>query len=244
MESSRSRSRSRSLSRSRSPKRGLDFPLIILIPKIFASCFSDPEYIQRLRNSCSVNRLLISKAITDTTDELILTIEAEHDKKLQALNQLFDGFASLEPYDFKKNGLTILIPSHIVSVLIGKGGSQIKKFQTQSQTEISVIDKMAGMQERQVKIHGLPEDIKNAIESIHRLIKDRVISPEPHKGESINKSKTYIKFIVPKSSVGILIGKGGAFAKEIKSKYSAEIKLLRNEKCSSRELENIAVRIN
>jgi predicted PilT family ATPase len=189
-----------------------------------------------------VNRLLISKAITDTSDELILTLEAEHENKLQALKLLFEEFLNLEEYDFKTNGLTILIPSHIVSVLIGKGGSQIKKFQTQSRTEISVIDKMEGMQERQVRIHGFPDDIKNAIESIHRLIKDRVISPEPNKGDSVNKGKTFIKFIVPKSSVGILIGKGGSFAKEIKGKYSAEIKLLKNERCSSRELENVAVK--
>lgn len=233
---------SRSRSRSRSPSKGAEFPLMLLIPKIFAPYFSNPDHIQRLRDSCSVNRLLISKAITDNSDELILTIEADHDKKLHALQSIFDEFLILEDFDFKKCGLTILIPSYIVSVLIGKGGSQIKKFQNESQTEISVVDKLEGMQERQVKIHGKPKDIEAAIENIHKLIRDRVISPEPVRTwESGNKSKTFIKFIVPKSSVGILIGKAGYFAKHIKSKYNVEIKLLKNEKCSSIELENIAV---
>ena len=215
---------------------------MLLIPKVFVPYFSDPEHIQRLRNSCSVNRLLISKAITDNSDELILTIEAEHDKKLRALRSIFDEFLILDNFDFKKSGLTILIPSHIVSVLIGKGGSQIKRFQNESQTEISVVDKLEGMQERQVRIHGKPMDIEAAIENIHRLIRDRVISPEPVRNwDTGNKSKTFLKFIVPKSSVGILIGKAGYFAKHIKSKYNVEIKLLKNEKSSSRELENIAV---
>ena len=172
---------SRSRSRSRSPSKGQDFPLMVLIPQIFAAHFSTPDYLQKLRETCVADRLLISKAISDNVPELILTIESEHEKKIESLNQIINECIILEEFDFKKNGLTILIPSHIVSVLIGKGGSQIKRFQNESHTEISVIDKLDGMQERQVRIHGKPRDIEVAIDSIHKLIRDRVISPEPFK---------------------------------------------------------------
>ena len=162
---------------------------------------------------------------------------------MQSLVHILNEFLILGEFDFKKNGITILIPSHIVSVLIGKGGSQIKKFQNDSHTEISVIDKVKGMQDRQVRIHGKPRDIETAIESIHRLIRDRVISPEPFKNswEGQGKYKTCLRFIVPQSSVGILIGKNGFFAKYIKNEFNVDIKLLKNEKGSSREVENIAV---
>jgi predicted PilT family ATPase len=234
---------SRSRSRSRSPSKGQDFPLMLLIPQIFSDHFSVPDRLQRLRESCQADRLIISKPSNENISELILTIESNHEKKIQSLEQIVNEFLILEDFDFKKNGLTILIPSHIVSVLIGKGGSQIKRFQSESHTEISVIDKIEGMAERQVRIHGKPRDIEIAIENIHRLIRDRVISPEPFKSSSENhgKNKTCLRFIVPQSSVGILIGKNGYFAKHIKSEYNVDIKLLKNEKSNSRDIENIAV---
>lgn len=234
---------SRSRSRSRSPSKGTDFPLMLLIPQVYAPYFSKQENMQRLRSSCTADRLLISKSLNDNIPELILSIEAEHENKMQALKSVLNEFLIQEDYDFKRNGLTILIPSHIVSVLIGKGGTQIRRFQNESHTEISVIDKIEGMQDRQVRIHGKPKDIEIAVENIHRLIRDRVINPEPVKSnwDGSSKNKTFLKFIVPQSSVGILIGKGGYFAKTIKKDYNVEIKLLKNEKCTSREYENIAV---
>lgn len=237
------KSRSLSRSNSRSPSKDQDFPLMLLIPQAFASHFSNQEHLQHLRESCTADRLLISKALSDNIPELILTIESDLGKKMQSLVQILNEFLVLGEFDFKKNGITILIPSHIVSVLIGKGGSQIKKFQNESHTEISVIDKTDGVQDRQVRIHGKPRDIEVAIESIHRLIRDRVISPEPLKNlwDSHGKYKTCLRFIVPQSSVGILIGKNGYFAKYIKNEYNVDIKLLKNEKGFSRDTENIAV---
>ena len=239
------KTRSHSRSESTSPRQGQDFPLMILIPQVFASHFSSQEHLQHLRESCEADRLLISKALNENIPELILTIESDLGRKMQSLVQILNEFLILGEFDFKKNGLTILIPPHIVSVLIGKGGSQIKKFQNESHTEISVIDKMEGMQDRQVRIHGKPRDIESAIESIHRLIRDRIISPEPLKTswDPQGKYKTCLRFIVPQSSVGILIGKNGYFAKYIKNEYNVDIKLLKNEKGFSREIENIAVNV-
>ena len=49
---------------------------------------------------------------------------------------------------------------------------------------------------------------------------------------------------MPQSSVGILIGKNGFFAKFIKNEYNVDIKLLKSEKKNSRDVDNIAVITN
>ena len=110
--------RSRSQSRSRSHSKSHDFPLMLIIPQAFSESFSNSENLQRLRSSCSADRLVISESLNENNPELILIIEGPHDKKVQSLTQILNEFLIIGEYDFKKNGLTMLIPSHIVSVLI------------------------------------------------------------------------------------------------------------------------------
>jgi len=221
--------------RSQSPEGAEDFPLILEVPENLVRCFTEKEVTQRIVEESKVEGIRLA----DSPGYTIMIIDAfEIPKKMYALQQVLEEF-SLNDYDIKSQGITIRIPTHMVSLLIGRHGSQIKQFQDRSFTDISVLEKRPQLEHRQIKVKGAQMDIITAVESIQGLIKDRFNSAE---FKNPTREKSYVQFIVPNNSVGVLIGKAGNFTKNMKTDFNVEIKVLRGDGRNASEYEHIAVR--
>jgi len=134
--------------------------------------------------------------------------------------------------------IVMLIPDNMVSLIIGKGGRQIFKFQSRSNTEISVLDGIKEMRERQVSISGRFADICQAVEDIYGLVLSKRLKKK--EAEPTNEV-TSIKFVIPANSTGNVIGRGGAFTKHFRTEFKVEIKVVKGQSPLCEEDECIVV---
>ena len=116
--------------------------------------------------------------------------------------------------------LKLLIPGTAAGSIIGKGGSTINEFQTQTGARIQLsrnAEVFPGTTDRMVTLGGTATAILGAMHlMINKLIAD---------GESIVGGNPQIKLVIPNASCGCIIGKGGATIRSFVEDSQAEIKL-------------------
>ncbi|CAG9328703.1 FUBP3 [Blepharisma stoltei] len=235
--SRRVRSRSRSLSPSNSPSP--ESSLMLLIPESLVSHFINPDVTSRIKEESQIDKICIFEPNGVTREKIIGLYSADLNKRLHGFHLIINDFLTVGDYKMKEDGVIILIPENMVSLLIGKGGKQVKYLQEKSGTSISVNDKKSLASDRQVKIIGRPIDIETATKAICQLIRDRNFSPEPKPAPSPGRSQT--RFVVPSTCAGILIGKGGQFTKRIKADFDVDIRLIKGDRRPLREDEHTAI---
>jgi transcription antitermination factor NusA-like protein len=116
----------------------------------------------------------------------------------------------------------VLISNYDASVIIGKGGSNVKAIRQTSSAFISILKNKEGAstKERVMNVKGTVENSATAIYEITKLLLEN--ETKESKGQSLDCS---IKLLVHKFLSGAIIGKGGSIIKEVQSDTGARIQI-------------------
>lgn len=112
-----------------------------------------------------------------------------------------------------------LIVTQDASIIIGKAGAHIKEIREKAGARVSVSDQIPGNPERILNVTGPLDAVSKAYGLIVRKIND-----EPFDQPSLPGSRAVtIKYIVPNSRMGSVIGKAGSKIKEIQEASGAKL---------------------
>jgi len=142
--------------------------------------------------------------------------------------------------------LEILIPGHKCGLMIGKGGETIRKLEENSGTQIQIIQKSRapGDQAKPLQILGMPENIgiaKHMIDQLLESVEDRMPKGPATRANQVQMSQVrgIARIIVPRSAVGLIIGRGGEMIKRISDESGARIQFEQID--GSNPLESVAI---
>ncbi|THH27056.1 hypothetical protein EUX98_g7138 [Antrodiella citrinella] len=112
-----------------------------------------------------------------------------------------------------------LIVTQDASIIIGKGGSHVNEIREKSGARVMVSESIPGNPERILNVSGPLDAVSKAFGLIVRRIND-----EPFDKASVPGSRAVtIKFMIPNSRMGSVIGKGGTKIKEIQDASGARL---------------------
>ncbi|KAJ9122480.1 hypothetical protein QFC22_001908 [Naganishia vaughanmartiniae] len=115
--------------------------------------------------------------------------------------------------------LRCLIVTQDASIIIGKSGRHVNEIREKANARVNVSESIAGNPERILSVSGPLDAVSKAFGLIVRRIND-----EPYDQPSLPGSRAVtIKFIIPNSRMGSVIGKGGSKIKEIQEASGARI---------------------
>ncbi|ROT73040.1 putative RNA-binding protein Nova-1 isoform X2 [Penaeus vannamei] len=156
------------------------------------------------------------------------------------------------PADMQSDGtyhLKILVPSVAAGAIIGKGGETIAQLQKDTNARVKMSkanDFYPGTTERVCLITGNVDAILTVLSFIMEKIKEK---PDPNAKPAIdfdNKQTAerekqisrsarspQVKILVPNSTAGMIIGKGGTYIKQIKEESGAYVQISQKAKDQS-----------
>ncbi|KIY73272.1 eukaryotic type KH-domain (KH-domain type I) [Cylindrobasidium torrendii FP15055 ss-10] len=112
-----------------------------------------------------------------------------------------------------------LIVTQDASIIIGKGGAHVNEIREKSGAKVIVSESIPGNPERILNVNGPLDAVSKAFGLIVRRIND-----EPFDQPSVPGSRAVtIKFMIPNSRMGSVIGKGGSKIKEIQDASGARL---------------------
>uniref|UniRef100_A0A915PJM8 K Homology domain-containing protein n=1 Tax=Setaria digitata TaxID=48799 RepID=A0A915PJM8_9BILA len=124
----------------------------------------------------------------------------------------------------------MFIPGAKCGLVIGKGGETIKNIQEQTGVKMVMIqeNQESGGQPKPLRITGEPEKVENARRMVEEILQSREDHPPGHFGFpgsfGIGGGQRSIgEVIVPRASVGMIIGKGGETIKRLAAESGAKI---------------------
>ncbi|KAG2729725.1 hypothetical protein I3843_01G257900 [Carya illinoinensis] len=124
----------------------------------------------------------------------------------------------------KPTHIKFLVSNAAAGSVIGKGGSTITDFQSQSGARIQLSrnhEFFPGTTDRIIMISGTINDVLKAVE----LILAKLLSELHAEGGDDVEPKTKVRLVVPNSSCGGIIGKGGSTIKSFIEESHAGIKI-------------------
>ncbi|XP_010940545.1 protein BTR1 isoform X1 [Elaeis guineensis] len=131
---------------------------------------------------------------------------------------------SLAPDDKEKpTHIRFLVSNTAAGSIIGKGGSTITEFQSQSGARIQLSrnhEFFPGTSDRIIMISGMLSEITKAME----LILEKLLTEQAEESNDV-ESRSKVRLIVPNSSCGGIIGKGGSTIKSFIEDSRAGIKI-------------------
>ncbi|GFS32253.1 RNA-binding protein Nova-1 [Trichonephila inaurata madagascariensis] len=135
-------------------------------------------------------------------------------------------------YHFK-----ILVPSVAAGAIIGKGGETIAQLQKEAGARVKMskaTDFYPGTTERVCLITGSIDGIIRIHEFIMEKVKEK---PDPNAKMAIDfdhkqpaEREKQVKILVPNSTAGMIIGKGGSYIKQIKEESGAYVQISQKSK--------------
>lgn len=116
----------------------------------------------------------------------------------------------------------LLVPSSAAGGVIGRGGERIGQIQKDANVRIKMSkanEYYPNTNERICLVTGTVRSVLKA----HGLILERILEKPEMSAESERVNQ--IKFLIPNSTAGLLIGKGGAYIKQIKDDSGAFVQI-------------------
>ncbi|KAL0574681.1 PAB1 binding protein [Marasmius crinis-equi] len=151
----------------------------------------------------------------------------DHDDKSNDANKSTSATTSAEPSSSTSAPappasnihMRCLIVTQDASIIIGKGGSHVNEIREKSGARVMVSESIPGNPERILNVSGPLDAVSKAFGLIVRRIND-----EPFDVPSVPGSRAVtIKFMIPNSRMGSVIGKGGCKIKEIQEASGARL---------------------
>nr|ABC86135.1 nova [Paracentrotus lividus] len=134
------------------------------------------------------------------------------------------------PVDDNKYILKMLIPSTAAGSIIGKGGQTIAQLQRDTGTNVKLSkanDFYPGTQERVALLTGPVESLNNVAVFVLEKIKESPQLGVKAGAETITSPERarQVKIVVPNSTAGLIIGKGGAMIKSIMEQSGSRVQI-------------------
>lgn len=132
----------------------------------------------------------------------------------------------------------ILVPGAKCGLVIGKGGETIKNIQEQTGVKMVMIqeNQESGGQPKPLRIIGDPEKVENARRMVEEIISSREDHPPGQQRFGFpgpfgmgGGQRSIGEVIVPRASVGMIIGKGGETIKRLAAESGAKIQFKPDE---------------
>lgn len=141
--------------------------------------------------------------------------------------------SAVEPtYHFK-----VLVPSMVAGAIIGKGGETIAQLQKETGARVKMSkshDFYPGTTERACLITGSVEGIMVVLDFIMDKIKEKpeLVKPFPEGVDTKmpQDRDKQVKILVPNSTAGMIIGKGGNYIKQIKEQSGSYVQISQKAK--------------
>jgi len=123
--------------------------------------------------------------------------------------------------------IRILIENPEASIIIGKGGANVKSVREESLAFVSILKaENPSAKERVLTLKGLPEQNAKAGELITRLLIKANNERKQSQGDTETTIEEYsLKLLIHKFLAGCIIGKGGVIIKEIQTNTGCKISI-------------------
>ncbi|XP_053551745.1 far upstream element-binding protein 3 isoform X2 [Bombina bombina] len=118
------------------------------------------------------------------------------------------------------------VPDKMVGFIIGRGGEQISRIQTESGCKIQIAPDSGGMPERPCVLTGAPESIEQAKRLLGQIVDRCRNGPGFH--SDMDGNSTVQEILIPASKVGLVIGKGGETIKQLQEKTGVKMIMIQD----------------
>lgn len=174
---------------------------------------------------------------TKEIEKILYNPDQAQKLKSEQLRQLAEMNASNDIYGPGSSGgggqdsyqVELRVPNNMVGLVIGKGGDNILRIQTQLNVHVQIAkesEMKPGETLRSIVIKGDPTNVNEAKGRIDDIINGHLAKQNPAGSSSITLDNAFVvKLPVPNDKVGIIIGKNGATIKTIQEKTNAVIKI-------------------
>ncbi|XP_073994185.1 RNA-binding protein Nova-1-like protein passilla [Rhodnius prolixus] len=142
-------------------------------------------------------------------------------------------------YHFK-----ILVPSMAAGAIIGKGGETIAQLQKDTNARVKMSkanDFYPGTSERVCLISGTIESIMAVLDFITFKIREKPDKPGVEHDAKMGEREKQLKILVPNTTAGMIIGKGGSYIKQLKEESGAYVQISQKAKDQSLQERCITV---
>ncbi|CAJ0944213.1 unnamed protein product [Ranitomeya imitator] len=118
------------------------------------------------------------------------------------------------------------VPDKMVGFIIGRGGEQISRIQTESGCKIQIAPDSGGMPERPCVLTGAPESIEQAKRLLSQIVERCRNGPGFH--NDMDGNSTVQEILIPASKVGLVIGKGGETIKQLQERTGVKMIMIQD----------------
>ncbi|KAL9703137.1 hypothetical protein quinque_006655 [Culex quinquefasciatus] len=119
----------------------------------------------------------------------------------------------------------IMIPGSKVGLIIGKGGETIKQLQEKSGAKMVIIQDGPGQEmEKPLRISGDAQKVEHAKQLVYDLIQEK--DNYTQRQNNTQNGSEQAEVFVPKSAVGVVIGKGGDMIKKIQGESGCKLQFI------------------
>ncbi|KAK6997712.1 RNA-binding protein Nova-2-like isoform X2 [Biomphalaria glabrata] len=149
-----------------------------------------------------------------------------------------EGDASVSDTGRDNIHLKILVPSVAAGAIIGKGGETIAQIQKEAGARVKMSkanDFYPGTTERICLIMGAPDAVRQVNNFIMEKIREKPESnpttpTKPDDAKNNFERHRQVKILIPNSTAGMIIGKGGNYIKQIKEESGAYVQISQKSK--------------
>uniref|UniRef100_A0A914C2S4 K Homology domain-containing protein n=2 Tax=Acrobeloides nanus TaxID=290746 RepID=A0A914C2S4_9BILA len=133
----------------------------------------------------------------------------------------------------RMSSIELVVTPDKCGLIIGKGGETIKSLQEQLGVKMLLVQESSAISgPKPLKISGQADKVENARRIVEQMLATNDVSAV-HKGGLVGKSMGEV--IVPRSAVGVIIGKGGEVIKRIANETGTKIQFKNDEDQNANE---------
>ncbi|ESO85943.1 hypothetical protein LOTGIDRAFT_130231, partial [Lottia gigantea] len=123
---------------------------------------------------------------------------------------------------------TYMVPDKMVGLVIGKGGEQITRLQSETGCKVQIAPDSGGLPDRACRLTGTPQAIAMCKQVIDRII-ERAHSSGLHPMGMMNgDGQTVIEMFIPGNKVGLIIGKGGETIRSLQEDHGVKMIMIQD----------------